>query len=167
MRVKSRNTDARCRKLKTKHSKMIHYLTVQDMLWINQEVSNQVNSFKHLQLEEGTYYQYGYGKSENVLEQAGNFIQGFIRLRPFDTGNRATAFVACLAFLEINGYVINLEESNALKWALDIADKKISGVEAVSKIASPGGSTELNPAIRVHVKKIIERYSSAIQSLTD
>ena len=146
---------------------MVHYLTVQDMLWINQEVTNEVNSFKHLQLEEGTYYQYGYGKSEEVLEQAGNFIQGFIRLRPFDKGNRATALVAVLAFLEINGYKINLEPNDAHTWAMQIADKKITGINDVKNIATQSGTSELNPALRVHVKRITEKFASAISELTD
>lgn len=126
-----------------------------------------MNSFKHLQLEEGTYYQYGYGKSENVLEQAGNFIQGFIRLRPFEKGNRATAFVAVLAFLEINGYTITLDPDEASAWAMQIADKKISGINAVKDISTLAGTPELNPTLRLHVKRITERYARAIAELID
>lgn len=147
---------------------MIHYLTVQDILWINHEVSNCVNTFKHAQLEEATFYQYGYGESQNVIEQAGHFLQGFIRLRPFEAGNRATAFIAVIAFLEINGFEISLSPGLALDWVMGVAEKKRSGLEAVKEIATPSKAMrELKPMIRTHVKVLIAKYQQPVSALVD
>src|SRR5581483_12126113 len=72
----------------------VHYLTVQDVLWINQELTKKECEFKYAQLEEATYYQYGYGKSRDVLKQAGTFLQGFLKMRPFSEGSPQTALIA-------------------------------------------------------------------------
>jgi prophage maintenance system killer protein len=148
--------------------KMVHYLTVQDVLWINQEVTKESLAFKYAQLEEGTNYQYGYGKSENVLLQAGQFIQGFIRLRPFASGNRATAFISALAFLRINGYEIELDPADAREWVMAVADRKVSGKDAIAKIAKRSDKpVEMNPPIRTIVKELLETYSETIENLRD
>lgn len=148
--------------------KMVHYLTVQDILWINQEVTKESLPFKYAQLEEGTNFQYGYGKSENVLLQAGQFIQGFIRLRPFASGNRATAFIAAMAFLRINGYEIELDPEHAKSWVMEIADRKVSGKDAIAKIVKRSERPiDMNPPIRTIVKELLETYADTIENLRD
>ncbi|MBA3725366.1 MAG: hypothetical protein H0W86_02680 [Armatimonadetes bacterium] len=147
---------------------MIHYLTIQDVLWINHEVTKQVNQYKFAQLEEATFYQYGYGKSEDVLSQAGGFLEGFIKLRPFTSGNRATAFVSALSFLKINGYDVNLDPEAAAEWALKVANREKKGVAAIKEITDKdAGPVELKPAIRTEVHNIMERYEDAVVMLSD
>ncbi|HWP30647.1 MAG TPA: hypothetical protein VNK96_02835 [Fimbriimonadales bacterium] len=147
---------------------MVHYLTVQDVLWINTEITKKVCSFKYLQLEEAVNYQYGYGKSVDVLGQAGQFLQGFLRLRPFETGNRATAFISALTFLKINGFDIDLDPHSAKDWVMAVAERKKTGIEAVKEIARPTGKPlELKPAIRTEVKELLEKYSEAVSEITD
>lgn len=147
---------------------MIHYLTVQDVLWINHEVTRKVNPYKYAQLEEATFSQYGYGKSQNVLSQAGGFLEGFMKLRPFSEGNRATAFVSALAFLAINGYETNLEPENALEWSMRVAEKKRKGAEAIREVARESPRPpEMKPIIRTYVHEIIERYAESVSQLTD
>ncbi len=147
---------------------MVHYLTVQDILWINQEVTNEAQPFKYAQLEEGTNFQYGYGKSENVLAQAGQFIQGFIRLRPFKAGNRATAFIAVLAFLKINGYDITLPPSDATQWVMNVADKKQAGNDAIAQVAQRSEKPiEISPTVRTVVKELTEEYADTVEALRD
>lgn len=147
---------------------MVHYLTVQDVLWINTEITKKVSSFKFLQLEEAVNYQYGYGKSVDVLAQAGQFLQGFIRLRPFEAGNRATALISALTFLKINGFEINLDPNSAKNWAMAVAERKKTGFDAVREIAQPTEKPiELKPAIRTEVKELLEKYADAVSQLTD
>ena len=74
----------------------IHYLTVQDILWINHEATREVLPYKYSPLEEATFGQYAYGESSDVISQAARFLSSFGRLRPFEDGNRATAFIAVL-----------------------------------------------------------------------
>jgi death-on-curing protein len=146
---------------------MIHYLTVQDILWINHEVTKKIDQFKYLQLEEATNLQYGYVKSENVLQQAGTFIEGFMKLRPFTEGNRKTAFVSTLAFLKINGYDIVLDPDDAVSWAVAVADGKKRGVDAICEIIGERTPPSLAPTVRTEVRHILEKYSAAIEQLSD
>lgn len=90
----------------------IRYLTVQDMLWINLQVTKKVNAFDYSKLEESTFYQYSYGASSDVPAQAERFASGFSAKAPFAAGNVATAFVAALAFLYRNGCELDLDDSN-------------------------------------------------------
>jgi prophage maintenance system killer protein len=147
---------------------MIHYLTVQDVLWVNHQVTKRVNEFKFAQLEEAVNYQYGYGSSEDIVEQAGVFLEGFIRLRPFTEGNRATAFVSALSFLAINEYDITLSPDDALNWAMSVAQKKSGGVEAMVAVAAPSARPlSIRPHVRTKVHEVMEVYADAIAELQD
>jgi death-on-curing family protein len=147
---------------------MNHYLTVQDVLWINHEVTKQVNTFKYAQLEEATNYQYGYGKSVDILGQAATFLAGFLKLRPFAAGNRGTAFVSAMTFLRINGFEITLDPEVVVDWVMDIADKKTDPKEAVRAIAIEAARpVEIKPVIRTDVHEIIARYADGIEALAD
>jgi len=81
----------------------IHYLTVQDLLWINHRVTGKVNEFRYDLLEEATFYQYAYGQSTDLAAQAQRFFEGFPKKSPFSEGNEQTAVVGALAFLRANG----------------------------------------------------------------
>src|SRR5688572_17256500 len=94
----------------------LHYLTVQDVLWINLQVAKKVRHFNYARLEEATFYQYAYGESVGPEPQALRFLTGFVKMRPFESDNEATAFVACDAFLRINGKMLSLKDADALKW---------------------------------------------------
>lgn len=95
----------------------LHTLTVPDMLWINLQVTKDTQQYNYARLEEAVFCQYGYGDSHEVLAQAGQFLTGFRRLRPFTHGNAACAFIGTLVFLEINGYSVELDEDAAGDWA--------------------------------------------------
>jgi len=146
---------------------MIHYLTVQDVLWINQEVTKKVNDFKYAQLEEATYAQYAYGKSKDVLTQGGQFLERFMRLRPFSNGNKATAFVALLTFLRMNGYDVLLDPDHATQWALDVAEQRVPGRDAVAQIASARAPTHITPVVRTIVHDVIEKYAETVAALQE
>jgi prophage maintenance system killer protein len=145
----------------------IYYLTLQDILWINHEVTGEVLEYKHLQLEEATFGQYGYGGSSNVIDQAATFISAFGRLRPFAAGNRATAFIAVLAFLSLNGYALALEPQNAGSW-FDRASGRASDARAAILGAIAEGDRQpmdIKPAVRTTVRDLLKTYESAVASL--
>lgn len=149
-----------------KEGRMLHYLTVQDVIWINTQVTKTVNEFRYAPLEEATFYQYGYGKSEDVLQQAGNFLRGFLRFRPFSRGNLGTGFIAVLTFLSINGFSVNIEPEDVPKWLGCVISREKEPIEAIREIAVPSGKpTELRPFIRVHVMEHIQRFSSILSQL--
>jgi len=89
----------------------LHYLTVQDLLWINLQVTGSVQQFDYAKLEDGAYYQYGYGASANLLKQAGRFYNGLAHKNGFAAGNKATAFVAMAAFLVLNGRTLKVKDT--------------------------------------------------------
>src|SRR5690242_2182577 len=65
----------------------MHYLTVQDMIWINMQVTKKTQPFNYSKLEEATFNQYGYGNSSSVMAQAGRLLAGFASKKPFNNGN--------------------------------------------------------------------------------
>lgn len=147
---------------------MIHYLTVQDVLWINHEVLKEVVPFKFAQLEEAVSFQYGYARSEDILARAGTFLDGFMKLRPFEKGNKGTALVSVLTFLQINGYELILPPEEAANWALEVSHKQKSGAEAVKYAAVRTGiPVALKPAIRTEVHVVLDRYRTAVEELAD
>jgi prophage maintenance system killer protein len=130
----------------------LHYLTVQDILWINLQVTGKVHHFNYAKLEEATYYQYAYGESKDLVAQAARFLPGFLVMNPIDEGNAATIFVATLAFLKINGMHVELQDGAALDWFNTVKEMRKAAIEAIKAIASPSddhhGSTDVRSAIR-------------------
>lgn len=109
----------------------MEYLTVQDVLWINLQVTGAPQSFRYEDLEEATFYQYAYGESNSLVPQAARFLSGFLKKSPFDSGNEATAFVACVAFLRVNGVDLKLEDSHA--WFTSVQNGTHEAQEAIEK----------------------------------
>lgn len=111
----------------------LHYLTVQDVLWINLQVTKKVQSFDYANLEEAVFYQYAYGKSTDLFPQAARFLHGFIKKGPLAEGNEETAFLGCLAFLKINGADLNIEDATA--WLGKVREGESAVEEALQNVA--------------------------------
>ena len=94
----------------------LHYLTIQDVLWVHLQVTNKVEPYDYARLEEAVFYQYAYGDSTGLLPQASRFLSGFIRMHPFEAANDATAFISCAAFLRLNGKVLTVDRAGAAAW---------------------------------------------------
>jgi prophage maintenance system killer protein len=109
----------------------LQYLTVQDVLWINLQVTGRPQEFRYADLEEATFYQYAYGESSSLIPQAARFLSGFVKKKPLAAGNEATALVACLAFLKVNGYELRSEDSYA--WFASVLKGTHSAQEAIEK----------------------------------
>jgi death-on-curing protein len=99
-------------------AKQLRYLTVQDVLWINLQVSGRVNGFDYATLEEATFYQYAYGDSKELLSQAQRFLHGFLAKSPISAANEATAFVAFATFLRLNGVHLSVDDAEGAEWML-------------------------------------------------
>jgi prophage maintenance system killer protein len=142
------------------------YLSVQDILWINLQITKQVNRFHYATLEEGTFLQYGYGSSQNVLAQAAKFVAGFARLNPIADGNEATAFVACIAFLRLNDYEVRLKDSDALSWYHEATQSSDSMLH-IERIAHPADQDhhELQPDVRAGIQSVLNDFPNTIRAL--
>lgn len=114
----------------------VQYLTVQDMLWLNLQATKQTNAFRFADLEEATFYQYGYGASADVLAQAARFLKGFIAKNPFQgEGDAATAFLGLVAFLRLNGYTLNVPVGEAKAWLQRVVSGQVDAAQAISQLA--------------------------------
>ncbi|RYG35284.1 hypothetical protein EON81_13160 [bacterium] len=143
----------------------LFYLTVQDVLWINRQIIRRDTTFQFAKLEEATYYQYAYGDSHELLAQAARFIKGFMKMAPLGEGNEATAFVATMAFLSINGHTTTLRGEEAADWFRNLQDPR-PALESVARSNSHGEHHEVKPNVREHISNVLVRYAPAIGKLS-
>lgn len=142
----------------------ITYLTVQDHLWINFQVTQRKHRFGFAPLEEATYYQYAYGTSTNILAQAARYAVGFPKKAPFASGNEATAFVGLLAFLQLNGYDIHLADAKGASFLEELAAKPAEAEAMISKIAR-ASHHEHHSSVAEVAKGVIAAYPKTIGKL--
>src|SRR5438105_9699553 len=93
--------------------RMMQYLSVHDLVWINGTIMGTTVDFDYQRLEAAMAAQYSYGVSTNTPEQAANLLEAMVAKKPFDYGNLRTGFVATAAFLDANGYALKPGDSNA------------------------------------------------------
>ncbi len=139
----------------------MHYLTVQDIIWINLQITKRTQSFNYARLEEATFCQYGYGQSSSVVSQAGRLLACFSQKKPFSTGNEATALVACLAFLKMNGCTFSMSDDTAGGWLDRAGRDSSSAAQAIAEILVGEANQEDNAQeVDVHdaVHEILDEY---------
>lgn len=147
----------------------LQYLTVQDVLWINLQVTGSPQKFAYADLEEAVYYQYGYGESKSLLPQAARLLTGFLKKKPFAAGNEATAFVGCLSFLLANGVALDLDDP--VGWFRGIENGTHEGLGAISAAHSKEvhleseDHHEMVPEVRTAVTAVLTRYAEAVAKL--
>ncbi len=150
-----------------KGMKSLHYLTVQDVLWINLQVTGKVETYRYADLEEATYYQYAYGESTSLAPQAARFLGGFVAKAPLANANEATAFLSTLAFLEINGMDLSLSDADAPAWFARAAASKSGTPTAIQEVASEGHSHHAGvPDMKATVRDLLKRYPNTVSGLT-
>lgn len=87
----------------------MRYLTVQDILWIHLQLGGTNDAYRFADLEEATFYQYAYGDSRSVQDQAARLRWGFSKKAPFATHNAEVALLATQAFLIANGFALTAQ----------------------------------------------------------
>lgn len=140
----------------------LQYLTVQDMLWINLQLTHKVQHFGYARLEEATFYQYAYGESSDLLSQAARFITGFAKLNPFDAGNEATGFVGAVAFLKLNGRELTVSDAEAAAWFKSLS--QTDAAPALEQATKAGEAHHLT--IRQAIQSVLDAYRKTLASLT-
>lgn len=147
----------------------LHYLTVQDILWVNLQATKKVQHFNYARLEEATFYQYAYGESSSLVPQAGRFLTGFLKLHPFDAGNESTALISCATFLKINGQSLKVTDEEAFNWLDQVMTKQVTGVDAVTNASELDsiGHDAPTPDVRLAIRSIVEYYPAALTQLAD
>lgn len=93
----------------------MEYLTNHDLFWVNQIVTGTVNTFNYFALEAACAGQYAYGTSTDVPAQAATLMERLLDTAPFQTGNRRTAYIATLTFLNANGFATVVDDDEAVR----------------------------------------------------
>jgi len=134
------------------------YLTVQDLIWINTEVTGAPQPYNYDRLEEATYYQYSYRQSMDVPLQAARFLWGYLTYCPFAKGNLSTALIAVLTFLEINGYELHLPAEQAMDWLQSVVQRRKHPLSAIRQIIARSSRGVNTQPVREVSHHLIERY---------
>src|SRR5262249_40343657 len=98
-----------------------------------------VNGYDYVTLEAAMAGQYRYGSSEDVPAQAAILLERLLFQAPFSCGNRRTAFIATLTFLNANGYAATRGQADAAPAILAVAPGQKAAREAIEALAAPAG----------------------------
>jgi len=74
---------------------------------------------------------HAYGDAPDTIDMAGAYMVGIVRNHPFVDGNKRTAFVVGVLFLEINGHRFAATEEDATHAVLGLADRTIDEVSFI------------------------------------
>jgi death on curing protein len=146
----------------------MQYLSVHDLVWINNTVTGKTLAFDYEKLEAAMAAQYSYGDSTHVTLQAANLLASLLFGSPFEYGNRRTAYVAVTTFLNANGYATPVEDEEAARLIHSVAAREITparAIEALSQKADIG----LRPGVtlRALVAHICNEHGAALTALTE
>lgn len=110
----------------------LHYLTVQDVVFLNLQVTKTQEEFDYAKLEEATFYQFARGTSTDIVGQCARFLTGFVRLSPFVKGNVACAFAGSMAFLQANGKTLRVTDEDAAVWVRAVLSEPETAQAAIA-----------------------------------
>lgn len=68
---------------------------------------------------------HAYGDDPDTIDMAAAYMAGIVRNHPFVDGNKRTAFVVGVLFLEINGHRLTATEEDATQAVLGLANRTI------------------------------------------
>ncbi len=149
--------------------KALNTLTVQDMMWVNMQICKGQQPWNFATLEEATFNQYSYGESKDLVGQAARFLTGFVKLKPFKTGNEATAFVGVIAFLSMNGKDLHLGDQGALAWVQSVwEDGTVDGAKAKLEVLIEEHDLHLHhgvPDVRGILGDVLARFPETVDAL--
>jgi death-on-curing protein len=115
----------------------MEYLTVHDLVWINNTVTGKINRYDYVTLEAAMAGQYRYGDSQEVPMQAAQLLERLLFRAPFENGNRRTAFIATLTFLNANGYATLANDSEAVQTLQRVERCELTPRAAMLALAAP------------------------------
>ncbi|MCZ7579780.1 MAG: Fic family protein [Fimbriimonadaceae bacterium] len=142
------------------------YLTVQDMIWLNLQVTRTPLSFDALALEAATHAQYSYGSNNDILKQAGQLLFAFDRKHPFQRGNEATGFVATVTFLAVNGMFLEIEDEGGVSWYRKAIASASSAEESIRNATHEFESKHEGEIVQV-ARGVMNRYAETTRALVE
>jgi prophage maintenance system killer protein len=144
----------------------MHYLSVHDLVWINNTITGKTLAFDYEALEACMAAQYSYGDSTNVTAQAADFLEAFLFKRPFEYANVRTAYVALTTFLNANGFAQKVDGAEAIGIIQDVAARRFGGARAIERLVEKAEIT-LRPgvALRALVTYVLNEHAETVQRL--
>jgi death-on-curing protein len=87
---------------------------------------------------------FAYAESADVIDMATAYTAGMIRNHPFIDGNKRTAFVVGILFLELNGYLFTASEEDAAQAVMELAAGSLAKQATVRFFAAMRRAGEKN-----------------------
>lgn len=115
----------------------MEYLTVHDLVWVNNVVTGSVQPYNYVTLEAAMAGQYRYGQSTDVPGQAATLLHSLLSKPPFAAGNRRTAFLSTLTFLNANGYATRVSDQESVQVIQELEQGRITSMQAILSLAAP------------------------------
>ena len=144
----------------------MNYLTTHDIVWINTTVSGEMQPFDYFALEAAMAAQYQYGDSRDVAVQAANFL-GKLLLQPaFAGGNRRTALISMLTFLNANGYATTATDEQITAKFTELERGGITSNDVIAAIAAPAKTPIAGVSLRQLITHECNHHTEALKSLT-
>lgn len=63
---------------------------------------------------------------KNIFDKAAALLQSLCQNHPFIDGNKRSAFISAVTFLEINNYITKFDQTKAETFMIDVACKKVA-----------------------------------------
>lgn len=139
------------------------YLTVHDLVWINNIITGKVNTYDYVTLEATMAGQYSYGDSRDVPAQAAILMDQLLKKAPFREGNRRTALIATLSFLNANGFATAVADAEAAQLFRETASRSRQAQQAIEVLAAP--AHEALPADTTLRKLITHECNAHVDAL--
>lgn len=108
----------------------MRYLTVEEVLEINAEVMGGSPALRDRGLLESAVARpqasaFGADAYPDLVSKAAALLHSLVLNHAFVDGNKRTAVLATLVFLDLNGYVVRWDQREALKSVLRLAEHQI------------------------------------------
>jgi death-on-curing protein len=108
----------------------MRYLTVEEVLEINAEVMGGSHVLRERRLLESAVARpqasaFGADAYPDLVTKAAALLHSLVLNHPFIDGNKRTAVLATLVFLDLNGYVVRWDQREALDFMLRLAQHQI------------------------------------------
>lgn len=144
----------------------LNYLTVQDVLYLNLQITKSPQAFDYARLEEAVFYQYAPGQSTDLAKQGARFLTGFTKMAPFSAGNEACAFAGLVVFLEANGRSIGLDDAEGAKWFRAVVDDRGLAEESIKEHWGAWHESHGLPDWESLCDDVVARYPETLAALT-
>lgn len=144
----------------------MEYLTTHDLVWVNNVVTGRVYPYDYVTLEAAMAGQYSYGQSRDIPGQAAALLERLLFKAPFAQGNRRTAFISTLTFLNANGYTISLEDQEAARVISELEQRLITSAQAIRRLAAPAnGDLPVGVTLRKLIMHECRLHTEALKAL--